>query len=65
MESPSFTSLIYKIKMAGYISRMEEGRRAFKILKGKYSGKIPLVRTRRRWEEHIRMYLKEIDEELV
>ena len=39
---------------------MEEVRSAFKILTGKPTGKRPLGRLRRRWEENIRMDLKEI-----
>ena len=39
---------------------MEEGRSAFKILTGKPTGKIPLGRPRRRWEDNIRMDLEEI-----
>ena len=39
---------------------MEEGRSAFKILTGKTTGKRPLGRPRRRWEDNIRMDLKEI-----
>ena len=39
---------------------MEEGRSAFKILTGKPTGKRPLERPRRRWEENIRMDLREI-----
>ena len=39
---------------------MEEGRSAFKILTGTLGGKRPLGRPRRRWEENIRMDLKEI-----
>ena len=38
---------------------MEEGRRAFKILTGKSTGKRPLGRPRRRWEGN-RMDLEEI-----
>ena len=37
---------------------MEKG--AFKILTGKRTGKTPLGRPRRRWEDNIRMDLKEI-----
>ena len=37
---------------------MEERRSAFKILTGKPTGKRPLGK--RRWEDHIRMDLKEI-----
>ena len=39
---------------------MEEGRSAFKILAGTSAGKRPLGSHRRRWEDNIRMYLKEI-----
>ena len=39
---------------------MEEGRSAFKILTGKSTGKRPLGRPRRRWEDNIRMDLEEI-----
>jgi len=39
---------------------MEEGRSVFKILSGKPTGKRPLGRHRHRWEDNIRMDLKEI-----
>ena len=39
---------------------MEEDRSAFKILTGKSTGKRPLGRPRRRWEDNIRMDLEEI-----
>ena len=39
---------------------MEEDRSAFKILTGKPTGKRPLGRPRRRWEDNIRMDLQEI-----
>ena len=39
---------------------MEEGRSALKLLTGKPTGKRPLVRPRRRWEDNIIMDLKEI-----
>ena len=39
---------------------MEEGRSAFKMLTGKPLGKRPFWRTRSRWEDNIRMDLKEI-----
>ena len=47
---------------AGHIARMEECRSAFKILTGKPAGTRPLGRPRRRWEDSIRMDLKEIAE---
>ena len=39
---------------------MVEGRNAFKISTGKPTGKRPLGRPRSRWEDNIRMDLKEI-----
>ena len=44
----------------GHVARMEEGRSAFKILTGKPTGKRPLGRPKRRWEDNIRMYHEEI-----
>ena len=38
----------------------EEGRGAFKILTGKPTGKRPLRRPRRRWEDNIRLDLENI-----
>ena len=60
--------LIYLLKMinfrslrlAGHVARMEEDRRAFKILASKPTGKIPLGRLKRTWEDNIRIDLKEI-----
>ena len=43
-----------RLRWAGYVVRMKEGRSAFKILTGKPTGK-PLGRPRPRWEENIRM----------
>ena len=43
---------------------MEEGRSSFKILTGTPTGKRPLERPRRRWENNVRMNIKETDEEL-
>ena len=45
---------------AGHVARMEEGRSAFKIVTGKPTGKRPLGKSRRRWEDNIRMDLEEI-----
>ena len=46
-------------RWAGHLARMEEGS-SFKILTGKPTGKRPLGRHRRRWEDNIRMDLEEI-----
>ena len=40
-------------------SQNEEGRSAFKILTGTSAGKRLLARPRRRWDDNIRMDLKE------
>ena len=40
---------------------MEEGKKAFNILSGKPAGRRPIGRPRRRWEDNIRMDIKEID----
>ena len=40
---------------------MEKDKSALKILKGAPAGKTPLGRPRRRWEDNIRMDLKERD----
>ena len=49
-----------RLRWAGHVARMEEGRSASKILTGKPTGKRPLERPRLGWEDNIRMDLKEI-----
>ena len=49
-----------RLRWAGHVARMEEGRRAFKMLTGKPTGKRPLGRPRRKWVDNIRMDLEEI-----
>ena len=49
-----------RLRWTGHVARMEKGRSAFKILTGKPTGKIPLERHRRRWENNIRMDIEEI-----
>ena len=46
--------------MTGHVARMEESRIDIKILAGKPTGKRPLGMPRRRWEDNIRMDLKEV-----
>jgi hypothetical protein len=43
------------------VARMGEGRKVYRVLMGKPEGKRPLGRPRRRWEDGIRMDLREID----
>ena len=60
--SPNIVRVIKsrRLRWAGHLARMEEGRSAFKILTGKPTGKRPFGRPRRRWEDNIRMKLEEI-----
>jgi hypothetical protein len=39
---------------------MGEGRQVYRVLVGKPGGKIPFERPRRRWEDAIKMDLREI-----
>jgi hypothetical protein len=56
--SPSIVRVIKsrRLRWAGHVARMEEGRSTFKILTGTLAG--PLGRPRRRWEDNIRTGLK-------
>ena len=49
-----------RLRWTGHTARIEEGMSPFKILTGKPTGKRPLRRVRHRWEDNIRMNLKEI-----
>ena len=51
---------IRRLRWAGHVARMEEGMSAFKILTGTPARKRPLGRTRRIWEDNIRMDVEEI-----
>ena len=46
--------------MDSHVARTEEGRSAFKMLTDTPTGNKPLGRARRRWEDNIRINLKEI-----
>ena len=50
-----------RLRQAGHVARMEEGTNAFKILTYKPTENRSLGRPRRRCEDNIRMYLKEMD----
>ena len=60
--SPNIVGVIKsrRLRWAGHVAIMGEGRRAFKNLTGKSIAKRPLGRPRRRWEDNIRMDLEEI-----
>jgi hypothetical protein len=48
------------MRWAGHVARLEEERKMYKVLVGKLEGKRPLGRPRRRWEDGVRMDLREI-----
>jgi hypothetical protein len=60
--SPDIIRLVKSRRMrwAGHVARMGEDRKVYKVLVGKPEGKRPLGRPRRRWEDGIRMDLREI-----
>jgi hypothetical protein len=45
---------------AGHVAHLGEVRGAYNILVGRPEGRRPLGRPRRRWEDNIKMYLREI-----
>jgi len=47
------------MRLAGHVAHMGEMGIAYKILVGKPEGKRPLGRARCRWEDNIRMVLRE------
>jgi hypothetical protein len=49
-----------RMRLAGHVARTEEGRSVYKVLVGTPEEKRPLGRLRRRWEDNIKMYLREI-----
>jgi hypothetical protein len=49
-----------RMRWEGHVARMGEDRKVYKVLVGKPEGKRPLGRPRRRWEDGIRMDLREI-----
>jgi hypothetical protein len=49
-----------RMRWAGHVARMGEGRDVYRVLVGRPEGKRPLGRPRRRWEDNIKMDLREI-----
>jgi hypothetical protein len=60
--SPNIIRVIKSRRMrwAGYVARMGEGRGAYRVLVGRPEGRRPFGRPRRRWEDNIKMDLKEV-----
>jgi hypothetical protein len=49
-----------RMRWAGHVTRMEEGRGVYRVLVGKPVGKRPLGRPRCKWEDNIKMDLHEV-----
>jgi hypothetical protein len=49
-----------RIRWAGHVARMGEGRGAYRILVGRPDGKRQLGRPRRSWDDNIKMDLQEV-----
>jgi hypothetical protein len=49
-----------RMRWAGHVARMGEGRGVYRILVGRPKGGRPLGRPRRRWEDNIKTDLREI-----
>jgi hypothetical protein len=49
-----------RMRWAGHVACMGEGRNVYRVLMGKSEGKRPLGRPRRRWEDGIKVDLRGI-----
>jgi hypothetical protein len=60
--SPNIVRMIKSRRMrwARHVPRMGEGRGVYRVLVGKPEGRRPLGRPMRRWEDNIRMDLREV-----
>jgi hypothetical protein len=60
--SPNIVRVIKSRRMrwAGQVARMGKGRGAYRVSVGRPEGKRPLGRRRRRWEDNIKMDVREI-----
>ena len=50
-----------RLRSAGHVARMEQSRNAYRVFVGEPEGKGPLGKPRRRWEDNIKMDLREVD----
>jgi hypothetical protein len=60
--SPNIVVMIKSRRMrwAGHVARMGEGRSVYRVLVGRLEGKRPVERPWRRWEDNIKLDLREI-----
>jgi hypothetical protein len=49
-----------RMRLAGHVARMGEGRGVHRVLVGKPEGNLSLGRPRRRWEDNIKMDLQAV-----
>jgi hypothetical protein len=50
-----------RMRWAGHVARMGEGRGVYRVLVGRPEGKRPLRRPRRWWEDNIMMEFRQIE----
>jgi hypothetical protein len=49
-----------RMRWAEHVARMGEGRGVYRVLVGRPEGKRPLGRPRRRWEDNIKLDLRDV-----
>jgi hypothetical protein len=49
-----------RIRWAGHVACMGEGRGVYRVLVGRHKGKRPLGRPRHRWEDNIKLDFREV-----
>jgi hypothetical protein len=61
--SPNIVKMIKsrRMRLAGHVARMGQGRGVYRVLVGRPQSKRPLGRSRSRWKDNIEMYLGKID----
>ena len=61
--SPNIVRVMESRRMmwAGHVTQVGERRGVYRVLVGKPEGRRPLGRPRNRWEDNMKMYLKEVE----
>ena len=58
--SPSIIRVLNRDRRAGHVALIEQSINAYRVLVGKSEGKRPLGRPRHRWEDNIKVDLREV-----